>query len=199
MKPVKKTKLALTAELEALRTRLAQTEALLESLLSDRMPTDASSPGDTESFIEANVALQKEIVHRKQVEETLKDTEKRFRAIFEEAAIGIALVDLEGVPITANPSLLELFGGSVDDLPPSLCNPLALRENGGEENEPPTGSRDYPVRDHHQLEKRYILKDGRLMWCQMTVSLIRDAGGTPHSAVVMLVDITKRRQTEKAL
>ncbi len=199
MKPARKTKQALTAELEALRTRLAQTEALLESLLSDRMPTDASSPGDKETFIEANLALQREIIHRKEVEEALKDTEKRFRAIFEEAAMGIALVDLEGVPISANPSLLELFGGSVDDLPPSLCNPLALRENGGDENEPPAGSRDYPVPHHHQLEKRYILKDGRLMWCQMTVSLIRDAGGTPHSAVVMLVDITKRRQTEKAL
>jgi PAS domain-containing protein len=151
MKPARKTKQALTAELEALRTRLAQTEALLESLLSDRMPTDASSPGDKETFIEANLALQREIIHRREVEEALKDTEKRFRAIFEEAAMGIALVDLEGIPITTNRSLLELFGGSVDDLPPSLCNPLALRENGGDENEPPAGSRDYPVRDHHQL------------------------------------------------
>lgn len=187
------------AELEALRAKLAETEARLESLRSEGIPADPSSQGDRGDALEANEALQKEIVHRKLVEEALEDTEKRFRAIFERAAVGIALVDLDGTPITANPALLNLFGGSVDDLPPSLCNPLPFGENASRDNEPPTHLEPWPSQDHHQVEKRYILKDGRFMWCQMTVSLIRDAGGTPHSAVVMLVDITRRRQTERAL
>lgn len=187
------------AELEALRAKLARTEARLESRRSERMPVDPSSHGDRVDALQASKALQKEIVHRKLVEEALEDTEKRFRAIFERAAVGIALVDLDGTPITANPALLNLFGGNVDDLPPSLCNPPALAANAHENGESPALPDPWPSQDHHQMEKRYILKDGRLMWCQMTVSLIRDAGGTLQSAVVMLVDITRRRETEKAL
>lgn len=199
MKPVNKTKQALMTELEEVRTRLADTEARLDRLPSERMATGPSHPGSTVHPNDLEMALQREIVRRTRAEEALKDTENRLRAIFEEAAIGIALVDMEGAPITVNPALLKLFGGNMDDLPPILCSPATLREISGKANAAAPSPPKSSSHDHHQLEKRYILKDGRFMWCQMTASLIRDAGGTPHSAVVMLVDITKRRQTERAL
>ncbi|NLI80840.1 MAG: PAS domain S-box protein [Deltaproteobacteria bacterium] len=151
-------------------------------------------------LIESNLALQREILHRKQMENALIESEKRFRAIFEKAAIGMALVDLDGVPIAANPSLIELFGGSMDDLPSSLCSIPALEEAslwGSAHQE--RSDQEISKGDHFQMEKRYILKGGRLMWCHMTVSLIRDSFGDPNSAVVMLVDITERRQAERAL
>lgn len=197
--PLRNPEGAISGGAVTLSERIEKEEPAGRFLATWEYPQVSDSEGSTDLF-EANIALQREILHRKQIEEALIESETRFRAIFEKAAIGMALVDLQGTPITANPALIELFGGCRDDLPVSLCNPLALEEevfsNSLQEDAALQGS---TRRDHYQLEKRYILKGGRLMWCQMTVSLIRDSRGKPHSAVVMLVDITQRRRAERAL
>jgi PAS domain S-box-containing protein len=68
----------------------------------------------------------------------------------------------------------------------------------------PTSARHFKelaegTRDAYTREKRYIRKDGRLVWGQVTVSMLRDAGGEPQFTMVMTEDITQRKQAEEEI
>ncbi len=54
-------------------------------------------------------------------------------------------------------------------------------------------------RDHYQIEKRYLRKDGRVVWVRLTVSLMRSAGNESQFAIGMVEDITERKRAEEAL
>jgi PAS domain S-box-containing protein len=139
-----------------------------------------------------------DVTERQKAEEALQESEARFRAIFEGAAIGIALTDTKGRILTINSafarslgySLSELGGKTFADLTPA--DDLQMTVDRFEEL---VAGR----RDHYRLEKRYICKDGSIMWGSLAVSLIRDTSGVPKFAVGMIEDITGRKQAEAAL
>jgi PAS domain S-box-containing protein len=134
----------------------------------------------------------------KQVEEALRESEALFRAIFEGAAIGMALVDMEGRPVVSNPALEDMLGYSGGELRNMVFT---------EFTHPEDATTDWELfkeliegkRDCYQIEKRYYRKDGRLVWGRLTVSLIRRAGGKPHLAIGMVEDITERKRAEKKI
>jgi PAS domain S-box-containing protein len=123
----------------------------------------------------------------------LQESEARFRAIFDAAAIGIALVDLKGHLTESNPALQRLLGYSAEELcalhfadlthPEDVAADLALARElfAG-------------TRDTYQIEKRYVRKDGTVIWGHLTASLVRDAAGAPRYAIGMIQDITERVQ-----
>ncbi len=127
----------------------------------------------------------------------LSQNEARFRAIFEHAGIGIARVDMEGKPVQVNPALQKMLGYTADELqqmvftefthPEDAANDMALYKSlvAGE-------------RDMYQIEKRYVRQDGRLVWAQLTVSLVRDVDGDPLFAIGMVQDITEQKQIQQA-
>ena len=125
-------------------------------------------------------------------------TEAQFRAIFNGAAIGIALVDFSGRPQQCNPALERLLGYSEAELCrmsfPEFTHPddvqadveLYTRLVAGE-------------RDHYQLEKRYIRKDQQIVWARLTISLVRVAKTAHQLVVAMVEDISKQKHAEQAL
>ncbi|HVL48856.1 MAG TPA: PAS domain S-box protein [Candidatus Thermoplasmatota archaeon] len=135
---------------------------------------------------------------RRAIEEALAESEARFRAAFDRASVGVAIATLEGRLFQTNPAFRRLLGYSAEEIarmtyadythPDDLDadEALARRLVAGEI-------------DTYEIDKRYVRKDGRVVWIHLMVSLIRDAAGAPNLAAVMAQDITDRRRAEAAL
>lgn len=121
-----------------------------------------------------------------------------FQNAFEYAAIGMALVALDGAWLRVNRALCEFTGYSAaeilqrkfqdithpEDLAPDLDNVRRLL--AGEI-------------DTYQMEKRYFQKNGSVIWAMLSVSLMRDEKGQPQFFISQIQDITKRKENEKRL
>jgi PAS domain S-box-containing protein len=130
--------------------------------------------------------------------ERVRSSEARFRATFEEADIGMALIDPQGRLIATNAALQGMLGYSG-------------RQLAGMHFSEPTHPDDREAdrrcfrelmqgeRDAYQMEKRYLCAEGRVIWGRLTVSLVRDAAGEPDFAVGMVEDVTQRKRAEQAL
>ncbi|MBE9227501.1 PAS domain S-box protein [Phormidium sp. LEGE 05292] len=134
----------------------------------------------------------------KQTEEALRESEARFRNAFDYAAIGMAIVGLEGQWLKVNRSICEIVGYSEPELlktsfqaithPDDLEKDLNLMQQllAGE------------IRYYH-LEKRYIHKLGYTVWILLSGSLVRDALGKPLHFIAQIQDITERKLAEEKL
>ncbi|MCX9010785.1 MAG: PAS domain S-box protein, partial [Candidatus Methanoperedens sp.] len=135
---------------------------------------------------------------RKMAEEAVWESETRFRAIFENAAIGMALMNVEGRPIVSNPALQEMLGYSGEELRDMVLTGLTHPDDMPVE----TGMfKDLMAgkRDNYQIEKRYIRKDRSQFWGRLTVSPVQGEGGRPQFGIGMVEDITERKQAEELL
>ena len=126
----------------------------------------------------------------------LRETEKRFRKIFEEAAIGMCLVDMEGRLLDVNPAIMNMLGFTKDEMYrkpiQELLHPEDVKASTNLFKELGLGKRDSFSR-----ENRYRHKDGRVVWGQVTMSLLRGTSGIPQFAIAMIADITDRKQAEE--
>ncbi|MBO0848231.1 MAG: EAL domain-containing protein [Pseudonocardia sp.] len=135
---------------------------------------------------------------RREAEHVLRAGEKRFRAIFTEAGVGIAIVALDGRVLDVNPALLRLFGGidprlssrSVSDQVHAEDAPALVAEFG----ELTRGRRD-----SFRSEVRFVRPDGAVMWTYLTASLVRDDDGQPDYVICVVEDITERHQLRSRL
>ena len=133
-----------------------------------------------------------DITARKRAEEALRESEERFRKIFEEGPIGMALIGTDGRIRHCNRRFCEMLDYSESEM-------IALGVEGV--SHPADWKRDHPFVfrlrrgeiQRFQAEKRYLRKDGRVIWGQLTASLFRDAAGRPAGTVGMVEDITERK------
>ncbi|MFC1438731.1 EAL domain-containing protein [Streptacidiphilus sp. N1-10] len=135
---------------------------------------------------------------RQDAERALHASEARFRALFESAAIGIGIGDIEGRILEVNPSLVELFGARTEDLEGRRVDDLVHPEDtpGVWEAYAELISGE---RNRFQVDKPYYRQDGEVVWTNLTVSLIRDEDGKPQYQVAMLEDITDRYRLQERL
>ncbi len=139
-----------------------------------------------------------DITERLQASRQLRESEARFRATFEQAAVGIAHVGLDGQWLRVNQKLCDIVGYSHDELlqrtfqdityPPDLDIDLAYVQQllAGEIAA-------------YSLEKRYLRRDGSMVWVNLTGSLVRDAAGAPSYFIAIIEDISERRSAREAL
>ncbi|MGC4985282.1 putative bifunctional diguanylate cyclase/phosphodiesterase [Streptomyces sp. DT193] len=169
---------------EALRTRSARLQ-------------HAIAAGYAEALRERTLAEQQAISQaaltaRSAVAEALHDSEARFRAVFEGAAIGIGIADLEGNILQVNGALLRMFGGSEQTMRGRRVFEWTHAEDG------PQVWRLYEElvrgeREHYHVEKAFYRPDGTALWTNLTVSLLRDADGAPQYQLALMEDTTERR------
>jgi len=126
----------------------------------------------------------------------LRDSEERFRAMFDSAAIGTGVLDLEGRVVTSNRALEQMLGYSKDELASLTAAELTHPEDRTRELEL-FGELAEGRREEYRLEKRCLAKGGEVVWGHHTVSLVRDAFTKPKFAIAMLEDITPRKQAEE--
>ena len=155
--------------------------------------TKASSGGSIRAE-----GLVKDLTERKRAEEALRESEEPFRTVFETAGIGIALVDMQGHPMKSNAALQRLLGYTAEEL-----SGMAFTEfTHPDDREPDWGLYQELMsgkREKYTIEKRYIKRDGQVMWGLLTASLVRSVDGRPEYGVGMVEDITDRKRAEEAL
>ena len=140
----------------------------------------------------------KDITERKRAEIHLRDSEERFRATFEQAAIGIVHVSFDGEILTCNPRFSAIVGYSQDELPgmkvKQITPPEFLVQSDEVLHRPGIGGPDFP-----SWEKPYVRKDGSLTWVRLTASIQRDGQGHPLHLITFVEDINARKNAEDAL
>lgn len=144
------------------------------------------------------VGVDVDITDRKLAEDALRESEERFRAVFEQAAIGLEYTDLEGNFLLVNQALIDLLGYAQTELLSlkfqDITHPDDLPENQQYFQQLLAG--EIPS---YSLEKRFIHKNRSYIWVNMTVSLIRDASGQPKLTLAVIEDIQERKQAEDEL
>ena len=128
--------------------------------------------------------------------EVLRDREALFHAMFDHATIGILAVEWSSQGIWINPAFTRLLGYSREELAR-----ISVQEISHPEDFEADRARFEKLMqgeiDHYELTKRYLRKDGNVMWANLMVSLARDANGAPSLVIAMIEDITARRHAEE--
>ena len=159
---------------------------------------DSTAIRDDRGRMTATIGQVQDISARREAEEALRESEARFRSIFEGAGIGMALVDPVGVIMVANPALERLLGYEPDALEGIRIDDLTYPE-------------DIPLQiaqrrlmatgdtDAYRFEKRYLRADGAIVWGLLTSVAVRDEQGVLAAVIGQVQDITARKEAEAAL
>ena len=144
------------------------------------------------------VSLFNDVTEHKAAERALKESEARFRSTFDNAAVGIAHVGLDGSWLLVNNRLCEIVGYSRDEL---------MRKTFQEVTHPEDLETDLALFAQlmrgevatYTLEKRYVHRDGHLVWVSLTTSVQRDEAGRPLYCISVVEDVSRRKLAEQTL
>lgn len=129
---------------------------------------------------------------RKNVESALRESEERLRGTFENAAIGIAHVGVDGRWLRMNPALCRITGYSPEELELLTFADITHEEDRESDLELAQSVVDGKI-NTYSMEKRYLRKDGSVVWVNLTVSLLRDVEGNPLHFISMVDDISAKK------
>ena len=175
---------------------------VIPALLRAKVSVFAELYRKTQQLERLNGELEQRVAERTAALEAsamrLRESEESFRAIFEDAGIGISVLNRDTKLLQANPTMQEMFGYSATEMlnmemaactyPDDMLIDLDLFQ------EVFAGHLD-----RYQVEKRYLRKDGELLWGRFTATAITDATGQPRFVIGMLEDITERKLAEARL
>lgn len=144
----------------------------------------------------AKLVLANDITQRRQAEEALKETEKRFRFTFEHAAVGIAQIGTAGRWIEVNQRLCEMLGYTHDELMAKTFQDISVPEELTRafptSHETPTSELE-----SYTVDRRCVRKDGSQLWTNVSTALMRDASGAPKYLIAVITDISACKQAEE--
>ncbi|MDQ0314811.1 PAS domain S-box protein [Amorphus orientalis] len=165
--------------------------------------------GEIDAALAAHVALAVAAVspcifaiHRSRMalaEQAVRESQAMFSQAMKDSAIGMAIVGLDGSWLKVNDAIPEMLGYSADELYElsfqDITHPDHLDDDLELLNEALQGRRET-----FRIEKRYIRKDGRVIWALLAVSVVRDQkSGQPRFFISQIEDIDERKRTEAAL
>jgi diguanylate cyclase (GGDEF)-like protein/PAS domain S-box-containing protein len=144
------------------------------------------------------VANLHDISARKEAEDALRAAHERFQSAFANAPIGMAMVDVEGRILEANPALGTIVGLDLAEMAGAdMCQFTHPddRESTSAEMRRLVGS----GADGYQIEKRYLHREGREVWVSVSVSCVRDDDGKLLYLIAQVEDVTERRALRERL
>ena len=140
-----------------------------------------------------------DISQRRAFERAIRESEQKFRAVFEGAELGIAISEVKAGDLTVNPAYRRMPGCTAGEMQSisifdQLTHPDDFQADSQVFQRVVNGELD-----HLHLDKRYLLRDGRLVWASVELSLLRDATGKPEYILGLATDITDRKRAEDEL
>ncbi|WP_243402045.1 PAS domain S-box protein [Leptospira haakeii] len=127
-----------------------------------------------------------------------KRMESSFRSAFEYSAIGMAILDPKGRWMQVNGNLIKLFGYDWEELSKLTFKDITYEEDLGKDLQLLAETLDGKRSGYH-LEKRYIKKNGEIVWALLSVALVRDANGKPNHFISQILDIDEIKKAEEEL
>ena len=151
---------------------------------------------DEEGRLTNFVGVQNDITERRRIEEVLRESEERFRATFELAAVGAAQVGIDGRWLRVNRRLSEIVGYERGELLERTFQDITHPDDLEGDLEQMRRLLQGELRTY-TMEKRYLRKDESEVWVNLTVSLVRDASGEPSYFIAVIEDISERKKAEE--
>lgn len=142
------------------------------------------------------------MIERQRNVSALRDSETRFRTIFEGAPLGIELVDLEGHLLAGNPALANMLGleeGFFEKMVTEGQSRLMNMVSFDDTSQVLLNEMRLGVRDFYSIEKPLFHSSGAERWGRLSVALVRDGQNRPRYAIGMLEDVSERVQMETEL
>ena len=144
------------------------------------------------------IGMAVDITERKQAEDTLRQSEERFRSVFRDAGVGMIIVAPDGRFLSANGTFCDYLGYTEEELLHQSVEAVTVPEDwpafSRKLNEAITLGRTFK-----RFEKRFLHKSGRVVYAESSGCWIRDRAGKPQYFVGEVLDLTERKQAEEAL
>ena len=153
---------------------------------------------DTSGQIVSWCVLMTDIDERKRAEDALQKSEERWRTVFENSAIGVALTDLSGCYLATNSAYQNMLGYSDEEINQFTFLELT-HEDYRESNWQLVMELIEGKRTQFQIEKQYRRKDGNFIWVRNNVSLVPGTKSMSRFIMALSEDITERKRTEETL
>lgn len=153
----------------------------------------------TNSLAAARAAAERSAAELRRSQEALRASEERFRATFNQAAVGIALASPHGRFEQVNQRFCEIVGYSADELTSGMTWQEITHPEDRDTNARLLRSALAGEIPTFSLDKRYLCKGGRIAWVSMSLSVLRNAQGEPEHTISAVRDITARKRAERTV
>lgn len=150
---------------------------------------------DETATVRGVLCIVSETTDRVRFERALQASEERLRAIVTQSAAGIALGDLDGRLLSVNKRFCEIVGYAEEELVGMRMQDITFADDLPENLR--LFRRMVETGQSFDIEKRYVRKDGGLVWVANSVSALRDGNGIIREAAAFVVDITDRKQAQE--
>ena len=153
---------------------------------------------DDELKLATTIATQlAQAIEHKRDEEALRESEARLRATVEQATAGVARCDTNGRIVFANRTLCKMLGYTESELIGKSVADVTYRDDLKKTMR--LFQRMIQLGKPFEVEKRYVRKDGSVLWADVSASAVREPNGKAQSVVAVIVDITARKKVEEVL
>lgn len=144
------------------------------------------------------ITVERDITERKRAEEALRESEERFRKIFEESQMGMVLTSSDFRFLRANAAFCAMVGYSEEELVGLKFSDVTHPEHIDQDIEHIKALWRGDIPSHH-TKKRYLHKSGDIIWGSVVASVVRNSEGRPLYALAVIEDITERKRAEEKL
>src|SRR5579883_2506274 len=151
---------------------------------------------DEEGRLLRLIGITQDITERKRAEQALRESEARLRLTFDQAPIGAAMVGLDRRFLRVNDAFCRFLGYEARELVGSYMPEITHADDRPADRENARLLQE-GVLDLYQVDKRYLRKDGSIVWGHVTVRLVRDESGRALYFMAMVEDITDRKRAEE--
>jgi PAS domain S-box-containing protein len=136
-----------------------------------------------------------DITERKQAEKVLRESEERFRNIFEEAPIGMSVVGMDGTLLQVNKAFCAMLGYGEQELTARTLSDITHPDDVGKDGLLAAQMLKGAITSY-KVEKRYLRKNRETLWADLTATVIRDHRGQAIYGLVMLENIIERKRAK---
>ena len=151
---------------------------------------DSAAPiKDATGQVAGAVMVFHDVTERRQAEKALRESEQRLRAIFDQAAVGIAVANLDGRFTEMNDRFCRILGYAADELRHKTFLDLTYLDDVAVTQKASIELRERKIAEY-SMEKRYVRKDGSVVWSMTTVALLTDSNDEPYQFIGVVDDIT---------